>query len=166
LLTVTGPTLHARPATTVVLGYGSPLRRDDAAGRRVAEAVAGWDVPGVTAFEVHQLTPDLAEPIAAAGLAIFVDASAAPAADTVGVRPLAPAPTAGTMAHACDPSSLLDLAALLYGRHPEAWLVSIPAPDLGFGAGLSEAAERGVAEALAWIASRLGVEGEPCTRSA
>ena len=61
----------ARPA--VVIGYGNTLRNDDAVGPRAATIVQGWGLPGVTALAVHQLTPELAEPIAAARLAVFVD---------------------------------------------------------------------------------------------
>ncbi len=57
-----------------MIGYGNTLRSDDGVGPRVAMAVASWGWPGLKAIAVHQLTPELAEPLAAAELAIFVDA--------------------------------------------------------------------------------------------
>ena len=54
----------ARPA--LVIGYGNTLRGDDAVGPRAAAAVHGGGLPGVDALAVAQLTPVLAEPLAAA----------------------------------------------------------------------------------------------------
>jgi hydrogenase maturation protease len=61
-------------ATTLVIGFGNTLRSDDGVGPRVASVVAGWGLPGVVAIAVHQLGPELAEPLAEAGRAFFVDA--------------------------------------------------------------------------------------------
>src|SRR5580704_15594719 len=49
---------------TLVIGYGNPLRSDDALGwhasRLLAQALAGQEVDVITC---HQLTPELAEPL-------------------------------------------------------------------------------------------------------
>jgi hydrogenase maturation protease len=58
----------------LVIGYGNSLRSDDEAGCRVADLVASWELPYVRSLTVHQLTPELAEPIAQSELTIFVDA--------------------------------------------------------------------------------------------
>lgn len=57
----------------IVIGYGNTLRSDDGAGQKVAEILASWHLPQVRSISVHQLTPELAAPIAEAELAIFVD---------------------------------------------------------------------------------------------
>jgi Ni,Fe-hydrogenase maturation factor len=62
--------------STLVIGCGNDLRGDDALGPLAATAVAAWDMPGVQALAVHQLMPELAEALAEADLAIFVDACA------------------------------------------------------------------------------------------
>ena len=56
---------------------GNPLRGDDGVGWRVAEAVAAA-LPDAVAdvLTVHQLTPELAEPISRAERVIFIDAAA------------------------------------------------------------------------------------------
>ena len=59
----------------LVIGYGNELRGDDAAGPRVAAAVEQWQIPDVRVLIRHQLTPELADPIASSGLVIFVDAA-------------------------------------------------------------------------------------------
>src|SRR5579862_3803538 len=61
----------------LIVGYGNPLRRDDALGwhasRLLAEALVGKDVEVITC---HQLTPELAEPLSRCQRAVFIDADA------------------------------------------------------------------------------------------
>ena len=137
----------------VVIGYGNTLRGDDAAGPRAASIVAGWGLSGVIATAVPQLTPELADPLASARLAIFVDARLAPDGEGVEVRPIAPAVPGAILGHAPDPGRLLALARLAFGASPRAWLVSIPAADFALGRALSPRAGRGLGEALRRIAS-------------
>jgi hydrogenase maturation protease len=135
-------------APILVIGYGSTLRGDDAAGPLVAEKVAEWGRTDVRALAAHQLTPELAETLAGARLVVFVDARHGSETGEVRAEPLEPADAAPTLGHVGNPRALLALARALYGRCPEAWLIAIPAPDLGFGDKLSPVAERGVAAAL------------------
>ncbi|HEY3269326.1 MAG TPA: hydrogenase maturation protease [Armatimonadota bacterium] len=133
-------------APVLLLGYGNELRGDDGIGPAVARAVEAWGIPGVEVIEAHQLTPELSDPISKAGLAIFVDAAAE--GDSVAVKRVLPDEAAGPTAHAGDPAKLLGLAKLVFGHAPEAWYVTVPAPDMAFREGLSPEAEAGVAEAL------------------
>jgi hydrogenase maturation protease len=134
-------------ATTLVIGYGNTLRADDGVGQRVAVAISAWDLPGVSSRAMHQLTPELAEPLSTADLAVFVDARLAEGGDVL-LSPLEPSATGGMMGHVCDPRSLLGLTRAMYGRHPRAWLVSVPAADFSLGEGLSATAAHGAADAL------------------
>lgn len=141
--------------SVVVIGYGNDLRGDDAAGLHVAAAVESWRVDGVGVFAIRQLMPELAETLAAAQLAIFVDAcpvshTASGNGDTPGVevRRLTPDASASPIGHTSDPRRLLALAQALYGAHPEAWLVTVPAVTFELGAALSPTAARGVEAAL------------------
>lgn len=136
----------------VIVGYGNTLRGDDGIGPRVAEAVAGWELPGVRALAAHQLTPELAEPLAAADLAIFVDARVDRAGEPTRVRPLEPAGVGAAIGHAGDPRALLALTRAAFGHHPRAWSITVPATDYAIGEGLSPAAERGMEEALRQVA--------------
>ena len=138
------------PAHLLVIGYGNTLRRDDGAGPWVAEAVAALDLPGVRTLVRHQLTPELADPIAAAGTVVFVDACAVATA-AVGWGRLAPADSAQILAHAANPATLLALARQLFGRAPEAWLLTVPASDFAFGEGLSPATQRHCPQAVQHI---------------
>jgi hydrogenase maturation protease len=170
-----GPGAGTGPDGALVIGYGNPLRGDDGVGPRIAEVLTRRGLAGVRALAAHQLTPELAEPLAAARLAIFVDAGLDLAGDgLVCVRPLAPARTSAPLGHAGDPRGLLALAHEVFGRSPPAWLVTVPAARFGYCEGLSETARQGMAAALRHIGrlvdeARAAAHGEadgPCTKSA
>jgi hydrogenase maturation protease len=154
-----------RAGTILVIGYGNDLRGDDAAGRRAAAQVAAWALPGVEVRALHQLTPELAEPLAAAERAIFLDAHPVSCAADLRVHRLQPAAPAPRLAHTCDPSGLLALAHIVFGRRPEAWWITIPATDFAFGAPLSRLTERGIVDALATV-RRLLVPSPPAAVAA
>ncbi len=137
-----------RPGRILVVGYGNDLRGDDGAGRAAARAVAAWGLPQVEVLEVHQLTPELADPLAHAERAIFLDAHLAGAGSSVRVRSLSPETPPTRAAHTADPMTLLGLAKSVFGRAPEAWWVTIPARECAFGEQLSPVAARGVAATL------------------
>jgi hydrogenase maturation protease len=143
---------HAPAASIVVIGYGNPLRSDDSVGPRAAEAVAAWGLPNVQTMEVQQLNPELAEPLSAARFVVFVDARLAEDGSRVDVRSVEPAGSSAAPGHVSDPGSLLAFARALYGHHPRAWLVTVPATNLAVGEGLSPTAEAGLAAALRTIA--------------
>jgi hydrogenase maturation protease len=140
-----------RPDTVLVIGYGNDLRGDDAAGPRAACEVAAWHLPHVRVVTQHQLTPELADPLAAVGRAVFLDAHVPADGCTPCMRPIAPALSRDGGGHTADPARLLALARTAYGRAPDAWLLTIPAEAFQFGAPLSPVAERGVADALALL---------------
>ena len=142
------PLTPTRPATLVV-GYGSDLRGDDAAGRRAAEALAERALAGVEVRSATQLTPELADELGGRRV-VFVDATVSE--HTVVVRELDAAPPAGPVSHHVDPGGLLELAALLGTSPRAAWLVHIPATDLGLGTELSPTTQQAVREAVDRVA--------------
>jgi hydrogenase maturation protease len=116
----------AATARTLVIGYGSPIRGDDAIGPLAAERLAAGALPGgARVIARHILTAELAEDLAAVERVVFLDASVEGEPGTVRVRELAPDERmASTMAHFHDPRELLAWCATLYGRAPQAFLVS------------------------------------------
>jgi len=145
----------------LVIGYGNPLRGDDAFGWHVAKKIA---IPDCQVLTCHQLTPELAEPLSQAGLAIFIDATVErraerlkcqmwgepPACDSAVVpsnvceRPHKPAQTAGSQAWRLTPhhvgiDALLSLARDLYGRSPAAYVISAVGEAFDCGETLSPA---------------------------
>jgi len=138
------------PADLLVIGYGNTLRRDDGVGPRVADAIAALALPGVRALACPLLTPELADPVSRARVAIFVDA-AVDAPRQVQMRKLAPADSSQIMAHAASPATLLALARDIFGHAPEAWLLTIPAQDIGIGGELSAFTRCGLETAVEQI---------------
>ena len=137
-------------AEMLVIGYGNSLRRDDGVGPRVAEAIEKLNLPGVRTLVCQLLTPEFADSIARARRVIFVDA-AVDKTDGVHFRHLEPGETSQLMAHAADPRTMLALARDVFGRAPEAWWLTIPAIQLGFGTEYSPETEAGFQKAVAEI---------------
>lgn len=133
----------------LVIGYGNPLRGDDGIGPAVAEAVEGLKPPGVRVRVVHQLTPELAAEIAESRLVVFADAAAG--GEPVTAVRLESDAAGDVMTHAADPRGLLALTRAVYGRAPEAWLVTAAGADFGFRDGLSPAGEENAREAVGYV---------------
>jgi hydrogenase maturation protease len=133
---------------TLVVGYGSDLRGDDAVGRRVAERVRAWALPHVRVISAHQLTPDLASPIAEARRVLFIDAHPAAACRCRRVHPLGPTLSATHLGHSGTPQTLLGWARIAYGASPDAWWITLPALTFGLGAGLSPGTEAAMQDAM------------------
>lgn len=149
----------------LVIGYGNSLRSDDGVGQRVAKEIRGWGMPNVTAIAVHQLTPDLVEPLAKVDEVIFVDVYPTSANQNVQVRSLELAQSGVTTGHWCAPQVLLAMVQALYGYHPEAWWVMVPGVNFELGEYLSPLAERGIEAALEQIEYLMkSVEVEPCMK--
>jgi hydrogenase maturation protease len=111
---------------TLIIGYGSPIRGDDAIGPLAADALAASSLPlGVEVLSRHILTAELVEPMATAHCVIFLDATTAGRPGEVQVRRLEPDATApSSMAHFHDPRELLAWCQALYQHTPAAWLIS------------------------------------------
>jgi hydrogenase maturation protease len=133
----------------VAIGYGNDLRSDDGIGQRVANTL---QLSNVKSLAVHQLTPELAEILANADLAIFIDACLTSESSEVQVRSLSPESSNIIAGHTADPRSLLALTQVVYGYCPTAWWVIVPGENFAIGDRLSPIAEQGVAIALEKIA--------------
>ncbi len=145
----------------LVLGVGSTLRRDDALGPAVAEALAAAALPaGVATRPVHGLVPELAVDLAEVDAVWFVDAAADPSLAQPTWARVAPSagPGAGSSGHALDPAALLVWTEAWTGRVPEAWTLALPAADFALGEGWSARGSRSFREALDELRRRLGVD--------
>ena len=137
----------------LIIGYGNPYRGDDAFGMLAAEQFkAGNRDPDVQVEAVQELHPEFAELISQADLVLFLDASPKGAPGTVEVRPLAPAEeSTGLFSHELTPSRLLAAARVLYGRSPEARMITVTGEDFGLGAKLSPPVEAALSGVLAHL---------------
>jgi hydrogenase maturation protease len=141
----------------LIVGYGNELRGDDGVGPQVAMAISDWHLPSVKSLSVQQLLPEIAVDMAQANYVIFVDACRKGCAPTIQLEPVVPNKealahcTAPAINHACDPSALVALTQVLYGDHPQAWLLQIPTEHCDLGRSLSKTAQQGVDRALRTI---------------
>lgn len=154
------------PKSVIAIGYGNTLRSDDGAGQKVVEIVDLWKLPQVRSLCVHQLTPELAAPIAEVELAIFVDVypaieqteiEADRSLRVIQIYPFSDrekVPEINT--HQADPQTLLQLANLAYGHAPIAWWILIPALNFEFGEEFSLLTQLGIDQALHQIKQIIG----------
>lgn len=101
----------------------------------------------------QQWTPELAERISKADVAIFVDASAAIPAGAIQLQPVLSAKERpGATTHSLSPGQLLALASELYEKVPErAFLLTIGGESFGHGVGFSVPVRRAIPAALTQI---------------
>jgi len=136
----------------VLIAIGNAFRRDDGAARRVLELLG--PLPGVAVLEVMQLSPELAEEIAAAERVVFIDADVNPG--PARLEPAGPPPASRSpLAHALHPEETLEFARRLYGFRGQAWICRVPGTDFSTGEGLSKEAEANAAQAAGLIRALL-----------
>ena len=148
----------------LILGYGNPLRGDDAAGWEAARALAGLEAGDqVEVHALHQLTPEWAESLSRCSRAIFIDASVEDAPGQVSCRRITPlGAKGGTFTHDLTPEILLGMAITLYGACPEALLISIGAESFEPGADLSHAVAQGLPSLIACVREQVSAwQGRP-----
>ena len=112
----------------LIIGYGSPLRTDDALGGLIAATLGG--------ISVGQLTPELAEPISHADSVVFIDACFGETAGSIHCEKIEPQ-SITRLTHTSNPAALLSAAETLYGYAPPAILVSITGVSFDYGDALS-----------------------------
>ncbi len=110
----------------VVIGFGSPIRGDDAFGPLVADRLADLiGGPQVEVLSRHILTAELAETVRDASLVVFIDAATTgEVGQVVQHRLAARREREVVIVHAVDPPGLLAWTEALYGRTPAALLLS------------------------------------------
>jgi len=113
----------------LVIGYGNPLRGDDGLGWAVAGCLAASVTDEeVTIMAVHQLTPELAEPVSKAEMVVFVDASYEGKPGTWRCDEVKPAAaTTQPLGHHCGISGLLAYARAIFDASPRAFVISVAA---------------------------------------
>ncbi len=166
------------PARVLVLAYGNPGRRDDGLGPACAAAVERWQVPGVTVSSDYQLTVEDAAAAAQHDAVLFVDA-ACTGSEPWALRTLGRATdvaaerrTGGVSfsSHSAAPEDVLALAALLFHADPAGYVLAVRGYEFDeFGEGLSPAAGRNLAAALAALEPMLrnrtlGADAAPAGR--
>jgi len=114
---------------------------DDGLGWRAAERLrAVVHDPAVEILSVHQLTPELMDPISRADRVIFIDARAGAIPGEVLESTVEPqAGPGGAFSHHATPAALLAGALALYGHAPPATLLTVTGADFSLTEQLSPA---------------------------
>jgi hydrogenase maturation protease len=131
----------------LIIGIGNPLRCDDGLGWTVAEQLSREECTGWDILTVHQLTPELAEWMAAADLVVMIDASREGEPGALRSRCVSPSSSARPGAvgtHYTTPEELAALTAGVYGRCPPVVVVTMTGADFSVGEQLSHIVSRGI----------------------
>lgn len=133
----------------LLLGIGNVLRSDDGLGRVVVEQLARTGELDGEILSIHQLTPELALPMAEASLVVIIDASREGRPGEMRVRTLSSPvqPIGAASAHHATPEELVALTSLAYGRCPPLIVISVTGADFSIGEHLSPP----VAQALSLV---------------
>ena len=142
---------------TLVIGYGNPLRGDDGLGWRVVDRLAETTADQSTKLlAVHQLAPELAEPMSEAELIIFVDASYEGDPGSWRCEAIAPdAITSNALAHHFTPVGLLGYADAIFKARPRCLLISVAAQSFDCGDKLTPKVEAAVPEIVQYICMQI-----------
>lgn len=147
---------RADQASLLVIGCGNTLRGDDGVGVVVAEAVDRWNLSGVEALAVHQLTPELANDVVKVKEVIFVDASLDNRQLTVESLPgQGVTESIGVGVHRVAPGEILALAREVYGHAPLAWTLGVPVFTFDRPDTITPLTRRFMQDAFRWIRIRI-----------
>jgi hydrogenase maturation protease len=125
--------------TSLIVGYGNTLRSDDGAGYRAAALLEPeLSCPEVSVIAAHQLTPEMAEPIARCSRVLFLDAAQVGVPGEIRCERIRRDPgwQPGAWTHDLGPTALLELAARYLGEfraEPETWLLTITGANFELG---------------------------------
>lgn len=134
----------------LVIGFGNPLRADDGVGWQIADQIAKAAGNSANVLAVHQLTPELAEPISDADFVVFIDAcyEGEPASWTCETIRSEASPSE-TFSHYCTPVDLLNYTSAVFNAKPRALLISVPGCLFDYGEELSPSVAAIVPEVVA-----------------
>ena len=122
----------------LIIGIGNPLRSDDGLGWAVARQLAQDSAIDGEIRTVHQLTPELAQHMAAVRLVVMIDASREGVPGEMRVREISPAARASAAGtHHTSPEELAALTAIIYGRCPSILIVTMTGANFDVGEQLS-----------------------------
>lgn len=148
---------------TLLIGFGNADRGDDGVALVVINGLRrllgqppledgedGFAGLGrsVDSLFLHELMPELAETIAQYERVLFIDAHVGTVPELIRWAPVTPALERAIVSHHVLPGGLLALCRQIYGKTPQAELVSIRGSDFDFGAGLSPETAAGAEQTI------------------
>ena len=151
---VSQPDLGNPAPSLLILGYGNPLRGDDALGPFAAEELAKKfsNHPHVTVQTAHQLTLDLAETLADYDMVILIDARVAEPAGEVYTQMISSSEQLSQpFSHYFSPAELLTAAEILYQAQLKVVLTGINATSFEVGAALTSQVQQAIPDLVSQI---------------
>ena len=157
----------------LIIGYGNPSRMDDGVGFHLLNALRedlgrapfsleddGIDELGgkIDTICLQQLAPELAEWVAAYDVVVFIDAHVPDASpELIREESVGTECSVGPVTHHMKPEMIIAMVQALYGRAPDAWLISVRGHDFDFGLGLSPQTAAAIPKALERLEARIQV---------
>lgn len=124
----------------LIIGFGNPLRSDDALGWHIAQELLRGPIPAdVRVIAAQQLTPEMSEVASRTEEILFVDAARQGEAGRLICEQLEPAASSARHTHDLSPAMVLGLAKALYGRSPGAHLLTVAGGSFETGEAMSPA---------------------------
>jgi hydrogenase maturation protease len=159
-------------ADTLLIAYGNPSRQDDGVALHLMlhlramlqleplpllELSDGPLAPGLQVVYTQQLVPEMSEALAQVDKAVFIDAHV-PGTDWLPIhwRPITPQHHVTMVSHHFTPETLLAWSYSLYGKAPQAFILSILGTNFDFGYELAPETERRALEAAGILYEKLG----------
>jgi hydrogenase maturation protease len=132
----------------LVIGYGSLVRGDDAAGFLAARELERHfrNDADVEVWAAPQLTPEMAEAIAECSFVLFVDATIEEEPGTIRWMRVEPQSGSNGFTHHLSPASLVGAAQQLYGDAAPAMAVTLSGWQFELADGLSAGAQKRLPE--------------------
>jgi hydrogenase maturation protease len=141
----------------LIIGCGNPLRGDDGLGWVIADCLSAMlNDPTVEIMRVHQLTPELAEPVSRVDLVVIVDAAHAGRPGSWKREEVEISKTgAGKLGHHFTPSGLLAYAAAVYNSTPRMLVVSVAGGSFDCREALTPVVEAALPEVVRHICEQM-----------
>lgn len=156
---------------TLIVGYGNADRQDDGVAWHVLAGIArklGRPTPDapedgffpegeeIDLWYVLQLAPEMSEDFAGYERICFIDAHTGNIAEEILLQPVEASPASSAFTHHLTPATCLALTQTIYGKTPEAMLLSIRGHQFGFSRELSPQTAALVMQALEILGKWLG----------
>lgn len=144
----------------LIIGIGNPGRRDDGLG---AEAVTRLEARGLAGIEYetgYQLNIEDGLTCSEHDLVVFIDAARG-LDRAFSFEPMMPSFEIPAISHALSPAAVLAVAASVFGKKPEAWVLAVRGRDWDEGEGLSADAARDLDEACSFLDGFLRTRNRP-----
>jgi len=130
----------------IVIGLGNPLRGDDGIGwyavDRIAESIKN---PKIEFLKYRELLPEISEKVSKAKYVLFIDAAVGGSKAQVEEKGVAPAETYPSFdTHQLDPGGLLAFSKAVYGKAPDAIIMTADGESFQYHDELSVGARAGV----------------------